>query len=174
MAAHVARLVGLLEQTGEDAGSMRALACLRIEQYDVKPALFEAGLRSQSVDTRLWAAVALAKLGRLNPLVAIVTEIEDNPPTFLWGDPWSGYAVLSEAAPVPQKLHDELVRMYGDVRGRNQRLLIGALTGEWDAEGSPLGTSSDTEHHETELPRQVERTELRQGRALREHHVGRP
>ena len=67
----------------------------------MEPSLFEAGLRSQDVDTRLWAAIAVAKLGRLDRLEAILAELDDNPPTFLWGDPWSGYAVLSEAAPVP-------------------------------------------------------------------------
>ncbi len=159
MVAQVARLVGLL-RAGEDAASTRAIACLRIEQYDVEPSLFEGALHSRDVDTRLWASIAVAKLGQFERLERILAELDDNPPSFMWGDPWSGYAVLSEAAPVPPTMYDALVALYDDERGRNQKLVIGALTGNWDAEGSPLGQQSQQERRETELPQLIELTSL--------------
>ena len=134
---HVAALVSRLRDAADSSAYM-SLAFLDVGRFGVDPASFAPGLAARDASTRLWAAIGAAKSGDHGALGDALDGLDADPPAFMWGDPWSAYGQLQRAAPVRDDLHAWLVARYDDSLGREQRLVIGALTGRWDAEGQPL------------------------------------
>ncbi len=97
------------------------------------------------VGGRLWAAIEIAKAGAPSALLEALDRLPDDPPMFMWGDPWTAYDLLRRAAPVPPEVDELLASRWSGDLDRNQRLVIAALTGRWDAEGTPTGSGAGTE-----------------------------
>ncbi len=137
-------VVELLERASdpEDAEAFHALARLDLAQLGVQPSAFDAGRSAGDPATRFWAAIGAAKAGATQAALDLLDALPDEPPGFLWGDPWSAYDRIAEAAPVPTGLAAALAQRYSPDLHRVQRLLIGALTGRWDAEGEEVTASS--------------------------------
>lgn len=137
LAPHVAALLQRAADP-EDTEAFRALACLPLEHYDVPPSAFDAGISAENAATRFWASIGLAKAGVTQAVLDLLDTLPDDPPPFLWGDPWSAYDAIAGAAPVSTALAIELADRYSPGLNRDQRLLIAALTGRWDVDGEEL------------------------------------
>ncbi len=176
----VPALVELAQQPAQADGQMAiaALATLPIEGHWVEPASFAAGLRSPSADVRLWSALAVARLGNTGPLeeeLAISASSDDLTQLF-WGSPWTAYERLAAMRPVP----DELVTW---LRAREDSigLLAWAVTGDRDAEGTPIVARAWERRQSRDRPREVERPPERRdaiggggcggARAVGSHHT---
>lgn len=137
LAPHVAEL---LERVSDptDVAAFRALACLDLDRLDVPRATFAAGRKAADPTVRFWAAVAAAKSGDTQAALDLLETLAEDPPPFFFGDPWSAYGEVAAAAPVPAALASALAERYTTDLDRDQSLVIGALTGRWDAEGREL------------------------------------
>ena len=151
-AAGLQRLLAALEETNAEQAIER-LACLPLERLQVDREPFIGALSAENPTVRFWAAIALARLGAVEPLEqvwdALLSEDTQPPPPFR-GDPWSPYNSLTAARPLPEQLHSFLNGLYehelkrlreenglGAKLPRNANLLIGGLTGIVDVDGEP-------------------------------------
>jgi hypothetical protein len=136
-ADRVSRL--LAELPTDPAGAAEALARLPLERYDIPTASLEAAWRSDDVEQVFWAALALGRTGRLNAIDRLMALLRDDmSPRFMWGDPWTAYDRIAEVRPVPEALRAHLLQLERPELRRDPCLLIWAVTGTRDAEGSPL------------------------------------
>jgi hypothetical protein len=145
VAAHFAMLDAAGPETGTVA--LNALACLPIEDCGVDPDRLRQGLDPSNADARIWAAIALARLGDAAPLDAwlrhLATDDGDDAFGFVLGNPFLAYHDLAQTRPLPSSLQTHLeayLRDLGDIEQVPHRCLIvlWALTGLADAEGDPL------------------------------------
>jgi hypothetical protein len=134
---HVPLLIGLAKESG-DIAALRELACLPLGEYDVPLDAFDRALSSSDVEERLWASIAVAKLGDQAPLLRVLDDLAEHPPPWMWGDPWTPYDILSKARPVPEEVRDALIEVDEEELARDQKLLVWALTGMKTAEGTPI------------------------------------
>jgi hypothetical protein len=145
-----------------DGESMERLACLPLERLQVAREPFIAALSED--DTHLWAAVALARLGDVEPLESVYDALLSGESIF-HGNPWDPYNALAAARPLPPFLHSFLVGLYEQESARlrvqegsyalvprDAAILVGGLTGIIDAEGNPYGQETKTSQPEGELP----------------------
>jgi len=124
-------------------GAVEALAALPIEQYDVAAEEFDAAVTHPDIEVRLWAAIAIGRLGVLPPISDVVAALEHGEtPGFLWGDPWTAYDRMAVVRPVPWPLAAHLLALLRDDTGRDASLLVWAVTGVADAEGTPTADPS--------------------------------
>jgi hypothetical protein len=127
--------------------SMERLACLPLERLQVAREPFLSALSSPNI--HLWAAIALARLGDVEPLESVCDALFSGESIF-YANPWDPYNALASARPLPPSLHSFLVGLYehettqlraregSDARvPRDAGILIGGLTGIIDAEGYP-------------------------------------
>lgn len=142
-AEHIARLVEQL-RAGE-TGALLPLAASPIESYAVHPEPFTTAYESEDITEVFWAAIALGRLGRLEPVDRLLARLEGgDPPPFMWGDPWTAYDQIAPIRPVPPALRDHLLAREEDVSNRDAKLLIWAATGTRDAEGIPIDEDAGT------------------------------
>jgi hypothetical protein len=96
-------------------------------------------------DVRFWQALVFARLGSMNALEPVLRGHVD-PPGFVWGSPWLAYAELARVRPLPEPVQAHILDMFGlRSAGEVDRdaldragLIVWGLTGEADAEGSPI------------------------------------
>ena len=81
------------------------------EDFELLQLRIKVGNRNRiSADGAFWQAVALARLGEFAPLDKfLVGDVE--PPSILWGDPWSAQARIASVLPVSEKLRKHLMLM---------------------------------------------------------------
>ena len=128
-AAHVRRLL-------RDEISPEVLAALPLEDIELDPAGSEiAGLREPAGtdDDRLWRAIAVARLGDLATLDRELDRLDrgESAPHVFDGSPWTAYEQLAAVRPLPPDVEAHLL-------DRPPGLVVWALTGTADAEGTPL------------------------------------
>jgi hypothetical protein len=143
----------LLADATED--SMERLACLPLERLQTAREPFIRALSAENADRRLWAAIALARLGNVEPLEQAYHDLlhgADTPPLF-WGNPGEAYNALAAARPLPPSLHGFLTSLYENLSAgpgaRDVTLLIGGLTGIVDVDGE-LTPGFDTAAQKTD------------------------
>lgn len=118
--------------------TVEALAALPIEQYAVAPDAFDAAVAHPDIAVRLWAGVAVGRLGALQPITDVVFALDGGEsPEWMWGDPWTAYDRLAVVRPVPWPLAAHLLALLREDLRRDPSLLIWAVTGVADAEGTP-------------------------------------
>lgn len=155
-----------------DLAALERLACMPIERLGVDSRLLRIPLASRTrrwsqrkgrgtqatADDRLWAALALARLGETAPLDAVLDTLHDDPPTLFWGSPWVAYDRLAAMRPVPPSLRDHLLarleqagatedssgRMSTGSAEREAELVMWAVTGVADAEGFAIDGAETT------------------------------
>src|SRR5699024_9704502 len=96
--------------------------------------LLDPLLAADDPDIRLWAAVVAARAGRAEPLLGVLDTLDDEAtgaPHSLAGDPSAVWEQLHVAHPLPRPVQLRLVERWGSSSRRDQRLVIGALTGRW-------------------------------------------
>lgn len=122
-----------------DAFAAEALATMAIERFDVDVRSLRKAALGPDPHAGVWAAVALARTGDVEPLDRILADEEGEHGSFP-GNPWSAYDRLAAARPIPAPLHAHLMDWLGDhpERRRDPNLIAWALTGAFDAEGSPI------------------------------------
>lgn len=132
-----------------DPGGYQLLAGLPLERVRtlrnlnrLKPPAEEG---EQPSDAHFWYAVAVARRGNLFPLEHLLKQSTDRLPPLLGEDPWTTYAEIQTARPIPAFLHNRLKSLLdqpGDVElPETGRRIIWALTGLVDAEGTPFQTA---------------------------------
>jgi len=151
VATHLPHLARIAEQPGETS-ALRALASLPLERYDVPASTFAASLASASIEDRLWAAIAVAKLGDHGPLRRVLHDLAEDEPLWMRGNPWTPYDALSEARPVPESVRAVLLDLDDDRLERNQRILIWALTGARSATGLEIEPEGGPSTRERPFP----------------------
>jgi hypothetical protein len=151
VATHLPHLARIAEQPGETS-ALRALASLPLERYAVPASTFVASLASASIEDRLWAAIAVAKLGDHAPLRRVLHDLAEDAPPWMRGNPWTPYDVLSEARPVPESVRAVLLDLDDDHLERNQRILIWALTGTRSATGLEIEPEGGPSTRERPFP----------------------
>jgi len=150
-AAGLQRLLDSLAKTDAEQAIER-LACLPIEGLHVGRKPFSGALLSGNPMIRFWAALALARLGAVEPLEKVWDNLlsdNETPPIF-HGDPWTPYHALTAARPLPERLHSFLTGLYEHELKRlvepeypqgklprNILILVGGLTGAVDIYGEP-------------------------------------
>lgn len=98
-----------------------------------------AGLQPADADTRLWVAVARARCGEAAPLLEALERIDgDGVPRLFSGDPWTAYARLAAARPLPPDVVDGLRHLEAGDLAPEAHLAVWALTGDRDAEGTHM------------------------------------
>jgi len=148
----------LLARIGRPGEVIERLACLPLEHLQVTGEHFTNALSDPNPDVRFWAAIAVARIGDLKPLDAILQgllsgegDTEEGNREYLaifTGNPWDSYNALAAARPLPPQMHAFLVgRYYQELKrvgkqhindlARDALQLIGGLTGIVDAEGYP-------------------------------------
>ncbi len=146
---HPATIARCLAELAADPASYAAaeLAALPIERYDVHPDAFAATLVSDDDDARLWAAIAVGRLGVLEPIDELLVWLaQGNSPQLFWGNPWFTYEMLARVRPVPAPLSQRLLSDDAEHLPRDARLLIWAVTGTRTAEGWPLDEKPRRRH----------------------------
>ena len=138
------------------------LARLPIEDLKIRPRAFKRAL----ADGDLFAAIAVARLGKTRPLLAAMRRIcSDDPPRLFWGSPWAAYDELAAVRPVPESLQAWLRRQLDHEWCHQAKVLIWAVTGIADAQGFPL--ESEPEAGAPEPPEPIDPgTSERVARAL--------
>lgn len=124
-----------------DIDALEGLACMPLEDIGIDPNPLRQFVDHEAPDVRLWAALALARLGETAPLDAVLENLPDDLPSLFWGAPWTAYDRLSAMQPVPAHLRDYLLAKHetsGKDLAHEMELLIWAVTGVADAEGSPI------------------------------------
>lgn len=135
---------------------LERLACLPLEdeQARIDPGLFDKARQDEDPDLRLWAAIALARLGDMQAFDEFWAG--ELGPMF-WGNPWSPYNRLAAARPIPEPFNHHLEQLRQDTLEhiremepyttspelpRDLNIIYGALTGKRDAEGYPIEAES--------------------------------
>lgn len=135
-----------------------SIACFPVENFSVDLDPFTRALDAEDPMVRFWAALALARLGKPEPLRGIWRTLEDDPPPLFYGNPWTSYDTLSHARPLPAKLRENLIATYKRAVARARKaegayarlprgkyLLVGGLTGLLTPEGHLASTASASE-----------------------------
>jgi hypothetical protein len=105
---------------GHDDEPAMALACLPVEDYEVNAADLRPALGSASADTRIWASIALARLGDIEPLDDLVRRLADGDVEgLLSGDLVAAFETLASVRPLPADLKAHLAQLLGDLEGSN-------------------------------------------------------
>lgn len=130
------------ELAGNPTGpAVEELACLPIENYDiVLPSDFGTAAARDSDDVRLWAAIAIGRLGEYGPIDSVLEDLKHDrsAPPLLGEDPVIAYGRLARARPLPTPLRSHLLDS-----SRHQRtdLLVHALTDPDDPEADPIAVA---------------------------------
>src|SRR5262249_45524721 len=121
------------------------LAMMPLEGAGVSLAMLPAPPRDV-VHATLWHALAAARLSDWRWLDRFLTGHEPEPPIF-YGSPAVPYALIAALRPLPEPMVAHLRARLPQVdeiddsgRARMARIVIGAVTGDADADGVPIET----------------------------------
>lgn len=169
-AAGLTTLLHALREAPAEAVA-HALAALPLEAAGVAAAELRPGLASDDASTRLWAAIALARVEVLAPLEQLWDALvrpasfgaDDGgqrlfrePPPLFHGDPSVTVAHLATVRPLPDRVVRFLIALrdkdYDEAwtsrdpasaePARNATLLVAGLTGTCDQYGHPVGAAA--------------------------------
>jgi hypothetical protein len=143
------RLLEEVEQGRDEA--FRLLAAMDLQETDVSPDEIPSPSENAAPDAAVWRALALARLGRFEPLDGVLEASIDDVPMF-WGDPSTPHGRLSAMRPVPTPMRRHLLDVHSEGRTSEVgRRIVWAVTGIADPEGTPL-----QEHEEPPIEPEAE------------------
>lgn len=130
------RLLEAAKQGREEVFEL--LATMPLEEAGIAPGEIPSIPRGADPDTRVWRALALARLGRFRAVNSVLKAHTLDAPMFQ-GNPWTPYDRIAAMRPVPPPMRRHLLKAHS--KGRTSELgrrIVWAVTGIASATGEPI------------------------------------